>query len=746
MSVTQERQVTCETVPSSPASPPAQPAHRRFRGKNKTRAWKRDKDQPVSVIRLPLIVDDPQTRDRVEQLFAAAWSLKRALQRDARARVDAYWAGTCRRKADPKEWRTTLGLTRTALEHTAYAHLDNSGHLLHHLTKALALHLADEVWTGVDRHLSADSSGKRAGRPKTGSFWTFTRIPGRARSHTTARKWETFRLHGTLDGHLAAYPHPDLISHLTPVSGSAPEAGAGVAAALALPPRASVLAQPRRLRPPSAPTGRITLTTTSSTATTSTNTTGSVTTGRTRTRPASWWDHTGSLTIVYTGGPRGGRGDLVLPVRLPQGAGRAPYLAHYLNRPELWHKIDLVRRRHPSAPGGWTYEAHLMILDTGYASPATRQRRAQAAGLDRRAGIDGNVSNLSIVSAPATGNPDDGPLHANQVTLTPAEHARLAHDLRKAKRRSRALDRSRRASNPDRYEPSRQQAKRARRRQEAGLPARHIALPRGARVATAAGKPRNAYHTDTLSAGYQRLRGRHAAAAATRTAARKARARQVAADLVALHGPRLVVEDCDIRTWFRLWGRSVAAFTPGQLIAAIEREAIAAGGTLLRASTMTTAMSQHCPCGARVPKSLRERTHACPACGLTAPRDLISALLASCVTHSDPADPATARVDYSHAERLLTSYTTRGLQEALSESTAIDPTPTTAVSTVADAGHAAATPTPHHGERARPLLGEIPQPVPRRPRMRPHPHPTGRGPRRTDVPADRTISPLRDSS
>ncbi|MGP3960614.1 hypothetical protein ACTWPT_31855 [Nonomuraea sp. 3N208] len=736
------------TVPpsSSPGSPRAEPAHRRFRGKNKTRAWKRDKDQPVSVIRLPLIVDDPQTRDRVEQLFAAAWSLKRALQRDARARVDAYWAGTYRRQADPKEWRATLGLTRVALEHAAYAHLDNSGYLLHHLTKALALHIADEVWTGVDRHLFADSRGKHAGRPKTGSFWAFTRIPGRARSHTTARKWETFRLHGTLDGHLAAYPHPDLISHLTaqprPGSGPAPGTEAWVAAALTLPPTASVLAQPRRLRPPGAPTGRITLTTT-----TSTMTTGSVTTGKTRTRPASWWDHTGPLAVVYTGGPRSGRGDLVLPVRLPQGAGRAPYLAHYLARPQLWHKIDLVRRRDPSAPGGWTYEAHLMILDTGYASPATRQRRARAVGLQRRAGIDGNVSNLSVVSAPATGDPADGPVRADQVTLTPAEHARLAGDRRKAKRRSRALDRSRRAGNPDRYEPSRRQAKRARRRQEADLPARQITVPRGGRVANAAGKPRNAaYHTDTLSSGYRKLRAIHAAAAVTRTAARKARARQVAADLVAVHGTRLVVEDCDIRTWFRLWGRTLAAFTPGQLIAAIEREAIAAGGTLLRASTTTTAMSQHCPCGTRVPKSLRERTHACPICGLTAPRDLISALLASCVTHSDPADLATACVDYSHAERLLTSYTMQGLQEALSESTAIDPTPTTAVSTVADAGQAAAIPTPRHGQQGRPLLGEIPQPVPRRPRMRPHPHPTGPGPRRTDVPTGRTIPPLRDSS
>jgi hypothetical protein len=41
-----------------------------------------------------------------------------------------------------------------------------------------------------------------------------------------------------------------------------------------------------------------------------------------------------------------------------------------------------------------------MVLTGGYASPATRARRHAAAGLERVGGIDGNVSNLSIVSLP----------------------------------------------------------------------------------------------------------------------------------------------------------------------------------------------------------------------------------------------------------------------------------------------------------------------------------------------------------
>ncbi|MCX5381329.1 hypothetical protein [Streptomyces sp. NBC_00091] len=58
--------------------------------------------------------------------------------------------------------------SREALERCAYKHLEDSGHLKHHVSKALAMHMADEVWNGVQRHLFPDATGKRHGRPKTG--------------------------------------------------------------------------------------------------------------------------------------------------------------------------------------------------------------------------------------------------------------------------------------------------------------------------------------------------------------------------------------------------------------------------------------------------------------------------------------------------------------------------------------------------------------------------------------------------
>ena len=276
--------------------------------------------------------------------------------------------------------------------------------------------------------------------------------------------------------------------------------------------------------------------------------------------------------MVFAGGPDSQRGDLVLPVRLPSGAGQWPHLVHFLGHPEAWHKIDLVRRRDASAPRGWAYEAHLMVLAGGYASPQTRARRAAAADLDRVAGIDGNVSNLSIASLPASLDPTDGPLATSRVELTDAELAALARRERKARDRRRALDRSRRATNTRQYGLSKRQHRRAERRTTSGLAKRQVTVPGGARVANAAGVPTQAYRKDTLSAGYRLDRARIAQAAASAAEAKDHRARRIAAEIVGEHGAHLVVEDCDIRTWFRRWGKRLQAITPGRLITAIGRE------------------------------------------------------------------------------------------------------------------------------------------------------------------------------
>lgn len=249
----------------------------RRRGKSKGPNFKYE--GPVSVIRLELDVGDPAVLRRVERQWEAVFRLRRAVQRDAQHRCRAYWATHRERAADPKALRDRLGLSRKGFEAVAKSHIEASAWMRDHLTKAIGLHVADEVWQTVVRHLFPDASSRRHGPPQVGSWWQFTRIPGRARSHTkTTPVWETYRLVGTLDGHLEAWRHRQL-----------PAAVTGRVAAAAVSPGVSLLAQPAQLAAPGRPASR------------------------------KWADHRGALAVVFTGLPGG---NLVLPVRLPSGAGQ----------------------------------------------------------------------------------------------------------------------------------------------------------------------------------------------------------------------------------------------------------------------------------------------------------------------------------------------------------------------------------------------------------------------------------------
>lgn len=575
----------------------------RRRGKSKTPNF--TYDGPVSVIRLELDATDDLMRGRLQRQWEAVFRLRRALQRDAADRCRAYWAAHHERQRDPKALRERLGLTRKGIEAAAKAHIEASGWMRDHLTKAMGLHMADEIWETIDRHLFAAASGRRHGPPRIGSWWDFTRIPGRARSHTKTRPtWETYRLVGSLDGHLAAYRHPQPPASVT--------SGAVVAAQ---PAGTSILAQPARLPAPTKPAS------------------------------GSWWDHDGVLAVVFTGLPGG---DLVLPVRLPQGAGQWAHLGHFLADPGVWHKIDLVRVRDRRAPGGWRYYAHLLTHQRGYQSASTQARRAQIPQ-GRRAGVDANVSNLALASFPIE-RPEQ--LVVDQISCTPEQQRAAQKAACKARARQRALDRSRRNTNAEQYGPSPRQSARAARRASAGLTPKQVTNPGGARRARADGVPLRGYRHDTLSRRYHRTRIDHGADSRSASQAKHARAGQLAARIVAAHGPTITVEDCHIGTWARLWGKRIALFSPGMLVAALNRECHAVGGQLYRAGTRPTALSQHCLCGAQVPKTLAQRTHDCPQCGLHADRDVTSAVLAACVTLTDADDPRTARVDYRLAHAL----------------------------------------------------------------------------------------------
>jgi len=101
---------------------------------------------------------------------------------------------------------------------------------------------------------------------------------------------------------------------------------------------------------------------------------------------------------------------------------------------------------------------------------------------------------------------------------------------------------------------------------------------------------------------------------------------------------------------------------------------------MARAATRTTALSQHCVCGERVPKRLADRIHRCPACKLRADRDAVAAVLASFTVFAEFGVASSARVDYDAigrglpAVRAALSIPVCGWQDTRSESTGLFPT------------------------------------------------------------------------
>ena len=583
--------------------------------------------QAVSTFVVSLDTSDAHARKRLQSLYFTMFNLRRALQRDAQRLCRTYWARKEERHA--LGWKFVaeeLGLTRQGFEQLAREHARNSRWALDHVSMALVSHMAAAVFEDTVRHLWSDNAGKRHGALHVTAPHQFATIHGRARSHTSVNKWETFRLYGTLEGHFDAYGH----------------------GALGKP----TLADVAKLSPGSAVLRQHTMTTPG---------------------PTKWSTYTGPLVMVFAGGSHSNQTELQLPVRLPQGRGQWDRVVHFLAQSELWHKIDLVRRADSSQPGGWRYEMHLLVLSAGYTS-AKNHALLEAAPTDRRACVDVNVSNLAVVSVDASHHDPRSTL----VRVDVGERDRLVRAAAKQRRGERRVDRSRRASDAQQYAKSQAQVKRDERRCARGLRGVTDSTPRGGRLTTAAGVPSRAYRHDQLSATYRDLRQRRGERARAQSLTKHTHAHDVAVQLVATHGTHWLIEDCNLTTWAKLWGKSLHAFAPGMVTAELTALVDRRGGCFVKVATGPTALSSHCLCGQRVKKDLSTRTHRCGTCGFRGDRDLVASALGTCVVCTDPSDPFSARVDYTRAAALLAEITTTstsrrfinpGRQDALTSQT-----------------------------------------------------------------------------
>lgn len=82
----------------------------------------------------------------------------------------------------------------------------------------------------------------------------------------------------------------------------------------------------------------------------------------------------------------------------------------------------------------------------------------------------------------------------------------------------------------------------------------------------------------------------------------------------------------------RALARAISDAAWSQFIAILTAKAEEAGRSIIAVDPRGT--SQTCLCGAHVPKTLKDRWHECPACGLSLPRDQVSALLIKRLGHS----------------------------------------------------------------------------------------------------------------
>jgi len=96
----------------------------------------------------------------------------------------------------------------------------------------------------------------------------------------------------------------------------------------------------------------------------------------------------------------------------------------------------------------------------------------------------------------------------------------------------------------------------------------------------------------------------------------------------------IVHEDLAVKNMVRNHSLARAIHDAGwsQFIAILTYKAEGAGRQIIAVDPRGT--SQTCLCGEHVPKTLADRWHDCPACGLSLPRDQVSALLIKRLGHS----------------------------------------------------------------------------------------------------------------
>ncbi len=284
-----------------------------------------------------------------------------------------------------------------------------------------------------------------------------------------------------------------------------------------------------------------------------------------------------------------------------------PVVRHGLSSPVRYNRI--LRR---NLNGGYRFYIQLILEGKPYQKPANR--------------IGGGTVSLDVgVSTVAYFNGRKAGLREFCPGLNRAS--------RKIRLIQRAMDRSKRASNPENFN-------------EDGT--------------VKSGKLRWSF-----SKRYIRLRAKLAEAYRRQAAQRKSLHGRLANEVLS-YGRDIRVESQSYREFQGKFGRVAGYRAPGLFVAMLARKAGNAGGSVVELNTGALMLSSRCHCGKTKTKPLSQRWHICD-CGVVAQRDLYSAYLGY-FAKGDTLDTLSARRCWEGAESLLQQAVSRAMESAIERS------------------------------------------------------------------------------
>lgn len=305
--------------------------------------------------------------------------------------------------------------------------------------------------------------------------------------------------------------------------------------------------------------------------------------------------------------------DLTLPIRFPDKWNEV--LEYGYRSPVkycriLWREINGKRR--------W----YVQLINEGvpYKETPAYKLHNKVNSNTGLVGIDLNVSNVAVVGD-------------NKAGLFPfAENVPTFEQ--EIKTLQRQMERSRRATNPENYEPDfDKKVGRGNKRKK--------------------GKVKKGSRRWKQSNAYKKYVRKKRELERRKAAYSKSQNRGLANKVVREFGVNIKAENVSVRGWQKRYGKAISAKSPSFFQSELARKAESAGGQFTTFSTRKTALSQTHLDGTRIKKSLSERVHK-DVSGFEMHRDLFSAYLSRYINDDDELNVSQAHRDWERTEPFLT--------------------------------------------------------------------------------------------